>query len=55
MINWTNFLGRTKNLSYISMIPRMNRKHHDLIMPPARNEFFFQLFQQVDWSLSQEQ
>lgn len=55
MINWTNVKGRTKTPSYISMTPITKRKHHDLLMLPARNEFFFQLFQQVDWFLSQEQ
>ena len=55
MINWTNVKGRTKTPSYISMTLITKRKHHDLLMLPARNEFFFQLFQQVDWFLSQEQ
>ena len=55
MINWTNVKGRTKTPSYISMIPITKRKHHDLLMLSARNEFFFQLFPQVDWFLSQEQ
>ena len=55
MINWTNVKGRNKTPSYISMTLITKRKHHDLLMLPARNEFFFQLFQQVDWFLSQEQ